>query len=62
MVEMRSLPRYRWKKSVLFGIVAAILADFGGLVRILADSGGCHMLWIPGTLPLADLRIAQYRI
>ena len=40
VVEMTSIPRYRRKKSILVGMVAAILADFGGLLQIPADFGG----------------------
>ena len=40
IVEMTGIPRYRRKESILVGMVAAILADFGGLLQILSDFGG----------------------
>ena len=43
-VEMTSIPRYRRKKSILVGMVAAILADFGGLLQILSDFGGSPLV------------------
>ena len=54
---MKWIVRYRWEKSVLVGVVDAILVDFFGfqILRIPVDFGGWQILRMSVTLPLVDL-------